>query len=413
MKATSSLLASPLVAALVVVLAIVLGLLLSPAVAVVLGGVATIVVVLVGQASTMRDPAAQFGPLHEAQLAVVWPWMGLLDLVDEGLFVVDARRTVIYANRAAEALLGRSGTALLGHALIRAAWSSELARVVADAEGVPREVALDGGRTVLASASHPSSPGDPSHVLVVLREVSDSRRADRSRTELVANLSHELRTPIAAARALAETLEGGVEDDERRTRYQRQLLTEIDRLATIVERTMRLSRIESGVEPLDLAPVTPDQLIQAAVQRLAPLAEARGVFLRTDLASGVPEVLADFDRAVEVLALLLDNAVKFSPAAEPVVASASILAAGFVTFEVRDRGPGVLPADRERVFERLYTGDRSRAGRSDEPTGFGLGLAIARHLVARMGGRIWVADIEGPGAAFRFTLPLAAEGAQT
>jgi two-component system, OmpR family, phosphate regulon sensor histidine kinase PhoR len=314
---------------------------------------------------------------------------------------------VIFANRAASALLGSGDAGIVGQPLIRAAWSSELEQVVVAAAGTPREVALGQGRTLLASASRPEA--NPHWTLVMLREVSDSRRADRSRTELVANLSHELRTPIAAARALAETLEGGVEDDERRLRYQQQLITQIDRLADIVERTMRLSRIEAGVESFDLAPIAPDRLVQAAIQRLAPLAEARGVALRVEAAPGLPEVLADFDRAIEVLSLLLDNAVKFSPSGEAVVAGASMLEAGFVTFEVRDRGPGVLPAERERVFERLYTGDRARTGGAEQPSGFGLGLAIARHLVARMGGRIWVADLDGPGAAFRFTLPVASE----
>ncbi|MSP21810.1 MAG: PAS domain-containing protein [Dehalococcoidia bacterium] len=412
MKPTSSLLTSPLPAALVVALAIVLGLLVSSALAVILGGVATIVVVVVGQASATRSAVERYSGIHEAQLTHVWPWPELLDLVDEGLLILDGRRTILFANQQMAALLGHSQQEIAGQPLIRAAWSSELTRLVAEVDGVSREIALEGGRTVLATASHPASPGDPSHVLVMLREVSDSRRAERSRTELVANLSHELRTPIAAARALAETIEGGVEDDERRARYQRQLITEIDRLAVIVERTLRLSRIEAGVESLDLAPVAPDQLLAAAVQRLVPLAEARGVSLHIAPTPGIPQVVADFDRGVEVLTMLLDNAIKFSPPGDVVVVGSS-LGAGFVTFEVRDRGPGVLPAERERIFERLYTGDPSRAWHGDQPSGFGLGLAIARHLVARMGGRIWVADLDGAGAAFHFTLPVSPDDGMT
>jgi two-component system phosphate regulon sensor histidine kinase PhoR len=381
-----------------------LGSTIAPALAAALGGGVAFALTTFARATRgpASDPASE--PATPASALPATARVDLEDLVEEGVLVLDARRTVVYANRAAMALLGRSREETVGQPLIRAAWSSELAGVVAAVEGAPREVDIEGDRTVLASASHPD--GDPSTTILLLREVSDSRRADRSRTELVANLSHELRTPIAAARALAETLESGVEDDERRERYQHQLLSELDRLGAIVERTLRLSRIESGVEPLDLAPQPPDQLLQAALQRLSALAEARDVHLASDLPTEAPEVLADFDRAVEVLTLLLDNAVKFSPPGETVIASVSPAAAGFLTFEVRDNGPGVLPAERARVFERLYTGDRARAGRPEEPAGFGLGLAIARHLVARMGGRIWVADVVGAGASFRFTLPL-------
>jgi two-component system phosphate regulon sensor histidine kinase PhoR len=242
----------------------------------------------------------------------------------------------------------------------------------------------------------------------VLTEVSAARRAERSRSELVANLSHELRTPIAAARALAETLEGGVDDEARRERYERQLLAELDRLTAIVERTLHLSRIEAGAEPLELAPHQPATLLQAAAQRVAPLAEAKPVRLELLRVEAAPPVRADFDRISEVLTILLDNAVKFSPQEGRVTASAFVDPAspGLVTFEVRDQGPGVLPSERERIFERLYTGDPARADSSGERRGFGLGLAIARHIVARHGGRTWVHEVDGPGASFRFTLPV-------
>ncbi len=330
----------------------------------------------------------------------------LLGRVSDALLVLDGTRAVVLANPAAQLLLAPEGGAVVGQSLIRAAWSDELASVVAAATGVPQELSFSGGRTVLATAF--ALPGARGEIGVILTEVSAARRAERSRSDLVANLSHELRTPIAAARALAETLEGGVDDQDRRERYQRQLLAELDRLTGIVERTLRLSRIEAGAEPLELAAQGAASLLHAAAQRVGTLFEASALELRITEEPGLPAVLADFDRVTEVLTILLDNAVKFSPAGEPVSMRAFAgEEPGFVTFEVSDRGPGVLPGERARVFERLYTGDPARAARAGDRQGFGLGLAIARHIIARHGGRIWIDDARDPGAVFRFTLPVA------
>ncbi len=333
----------------------------------------------------------------------------LIARVSDALLILDAERAVVLANPAAQLLLAPDGGAVVGQSLIRAGWSDELANVVAAATGLPQELAFSGGRTLLATAF--PLPGDRGETGLILTEVSAARRAERSRSELVANLSHELRTPIAAARALAETLEGGVDDRERRERYERQLLAELDRLTAIVERTLRLSRIEAGAEALELASQDVASLLGTAAQRVGTLLEASALELRVTEAPDTPAVLADFDRVTEVLTILLDNAVKFSPAGEPI----SVRAwagddPGFVTFEVSDRGPGVLPSERARVFERLYTGDPARATRAGDRQGFGLGLAIARHIIARHGGRIWIEDAPGAGAVFRFTLPVAHAG---
>lgn len=332
----------------------------------------------------------------------------LLDRVSDAVLVLDSQRVVLQTNAAARTLLASEGGALVGRSLLRSVWSAELGALVAAATGIPQEIALPGGRTLLASAFHVDK--DATRTGLVLTEISASRRADRARSELVANLSHEIRTPVAAARALAETLEAGVKEEERRQRYQSQLLAELDRLSEIVARAMRLSRIETGGEVLDISPQEPGRLLQSALNHVAPLAEVADVHLEDASEQPLPAVRADFERVIEVLTVLLDNAIKFSPPAGRITVRGFLDAArpAFVTFEVRDQGPGVLPSERERVFERLYTGDPARATSGDR-AGFGLGLAIARHLVARHGGHIWIEDVPGPGASFRFTLPVASK----
>jgi len=403
-----------LLAALLVGAAAYLGSLVHPSAAAVAAGLGAALAVFIRPSVLPAAPPAAAdevfaAPAHEA----VSEEHALLDHVSDAVLVLDAQRLVVHANVAARTLLASEGGALVGRPLLRSAWSAELGALVAAATGIPQEVTLPGGRTLLASAFAVDRAGarTGARTGLVLTEISASRRADRARSELVANLSHEIRTPVAAARALAETLEVGVEDEERRQRYQRQLLTELDRLSEIVARAMRLSRIETGGELLEIAPQEPGRLLQSALLHVAPLAEVAGVRLEDASEPHLPAVRADFERVIEVLTVLLDNAIKFSPPAGLITVRGSLDAArpAFVTFEVRDQGPGVLPGERERVFERLYTGDPARATSGDR-AGFGLGLAIARHLIARHGGQIWIEDVPGPGASFRFTLPLVSEG---
>jgi len=239
--------------------------------------------------------------------------------------------------------------------------------------------------------------------VVTALDQTAQRRAERARQDLVANISHELRTPITAARALAETLEDGVPDEAVRARFHRQLAGEIDRMQGIVERLIRLSRIEQGDEPFEFAPALVSELIHEAIHRMAPPAERAGVVLTADVALAASTlVVADRERILEVLTNLLDNSIKFSTPGDRIVAGA-VPDENVVRFCVSDEGPGIMPNERHRVFERFYTSDRSRTG--GQPTGTGLGLSIARQIVSRHGGVIWVAD-ESRGTTICFTVPV-------
>lgn len=326
----------------------------------------------------------------------------VLDRLVEGVLLLDAEQTVRFANTAAAALFDRPREAMLDISLIRATREAELARVARDADGVPHEITLDAGLILRVTAL---ALPDGRTVITALDRTAQ-RRAERARQDLVANISHELRTPITAARALAETLEGGVPDEGQRAHFHRQLAGEIDRMQGIVERLIRLSRIEQGGEPFDLAPVAADGLVREAIKRVDPPAERARVALsgQTPVEASAMLVLADRERILEVLTNLLDNAIKFSSPGDTVTAGAEPVD-GVVRFWVRDEGPGIMPNERLRVFERFYTSDRARA--AGQPTGTGLGLSIARQIVTRHGGEIWVAD-EPRGTTICFTVPVAA-----
>ncbi|MGE0227894.1 MAG: sensor histidine kinase [Dehalococcoidia bacterium] len=319
-----------------------------------------------------------------------------------GVVALDGDRSVVVANAAAERILDRPPASMTGASLVQAVRDHDLARVAREASGVPVEVHLSGaGRDVVVTAT--SIDLDDVRTVLTIEDVTELHRAQRARSELVANVSHELRTPIAAARALAETLEAGVAEPEERERFHHRLVAEIDRLGAIVQRLLWLARVESGAETFTIAPIDANDLLREAASRIGPLAASRDVRIDVLPGPGVDTVLGDRERVLEVLSNLLDNAVRHSPHGGAVHLTTT-REAEQVRFQVADEGPGIPLADRTRVFERFYTGDRARG-----PGGSGLGLAIARHIIQRLGGRIWIEERPAPGAVLCFTLPLSTE----
>ncbi|WP_460445449.1 HAMP domain-containing sensor histidine kinase [Angustibacter aerolatus] len=216
---------------------------------------------------------------------------------------------------------------------------------------------------------------------------------DRQRRELVANVSHELRTPVSALRAVLENLVDGVTAPDDAT--LRAALAQTERLGDLVTQLLDLSRVEAGAVPLHLAPVGLDEFLNTCVDE-AGLAGA-DVRYEVDVRPAGLQVMADRDRLHQVVANLLDNATRHSPAGGTVTASAR-QAAGEVHLDVVDEGPGIDPRDRERVFDRFHRGGTAQDG------GTGLGLAIARWVVDLHGGTIRVLETR-TGCDIRVALP--------
>lgn len=375
-----------------------------------MGGVVAVAAVLtvgylVSRESTPPQRVAPAPPPLVVPGSVVRPDLAaLIDRLSEGVVLLDEEDRVVAANEAAARILGRPRTEMLGLSPMRATRDYVLLEVLREGSGQPREIAL-GDRTLLVTGAPVEAGGIRS--ILTLQDVTALRRAERARQELVANISHELRTPITAAYALAETLEGGVEDEAQRLSFHRQLTAEVQRLGSIVDRLLRLSRIESGVEEFQREAVGVADLLTEARRRLLPVAERRSVGIEVVTPTEDVAVYADRERILEVLANLLDNAIRYSPEGRTVRLSASAAGegradAGLVRFLVADEGPGILPSERLRVFERFYTGDLARR----EGAGTGLGLSIARRIVTRHGGEIAILD-SARGATLSFTLPRA------
>ena len=247
------------------------------------------------------------------------------------------------------------------------------------------------------------------------QERAKAERADQSRRELIVNVSHELRTPIASIRGHAESLlmemeeEGGnaPHPDELRD-YLNIVHYEAERLSALVEDLLSLARLESDELHLNVVPIEASDVVEEVYATMAPLARReRQVTLIRKVAPMLPLILADRQRLVQVLLNLIRNAITYTPQGGIVSISVERADDDYIALVVADTGIGIPNDELERVFERFYRTDASRARTSG---GFGLGLAIVRDLVKAMGGSVTVESKLGEGSCFRVLLPVVGPG---
>jgi two-component system, OmpR family, phosphate regulon sensor histidine kinase PhoR len=318
----------------------------------------------------------------------------ILSAMEEGVLLVDASDEIGYANPAARRMLGGAPISTGG---LR---PYALRRLVAEArsEDSLREEEVETGihtRMVRASALPVGTDG---RVLLVLRDVTESRRVEAMRRDFVANASHELKTPVAAIQAVAETVGRALEEDPAVAgRFAVQLHQEAVRLSRIVSDLLDLSRLET--ERPRLEPVRLDLLVREEVDRHRDRAGRAGIALSM---SAEPASVHGSAKDLSILVgNLLDNAVRYTPSGGRVEVEVGVKEEG-IFLEVRDTGIGIPARDLPRIFERFYRVDPAR---SRQTGGTGLGLSIARHVVEQHGGRIAAKSELGRGSTFRVILP--------
>jgi two-component system phosphate regulon sensor histidine kinase PhoR len=328
------------------------------------------------------------------------------------LLLVDDQLRIVRAGSEAADLAERPDNAMHGMSLIAAFGSAALDAVARHAittrEVVSGEASLGhlGARRFAVDAV-PLAGG----LVLSLHDITALRRMERVRRDFVANIGHELRTPLTSIKLLAETLTSGSVDDAATTRdFAAQIEREADHLAQLVVELLDLTTIESGETRLSLESLDPETAVAACIERIGPVAERREVHLRRLPASAATtRALADPARLGQALLNLAHNAVKYSHHGgevrigwEPVD--------GRVRFTVADDGIGVPLAHQQRIFERFYKVDRSRA--RDPEAGqlggsAGLGLAIVRHIAEAHRGSVGLASEEGVGSTFWIEVPAA------
>lgn len=330
----------------------------------------------------------------------------VIDASADAMVALSKESTVRFLNPAALAMFETTFPAAIGRPLIETVRDYELdalvKRVAAGAPGEDAVISFGPRRTTLRAVAAPVPDGGDWAVLLVLADLTELTRIDQVRRDFLSNVSHELRTPLASIRALAETLEeGAVEPGEETAEFVTRIREQADRLTSLVNEFLELSRIESGAielrpERIDLSALVADS--EALMrQRLADAG------LRVERQGGEGTVVeGDRPSLLRVVTNLLDNAIKFSPPGAAIVVDVRD-EGDLAALSVTDDGPGIEPQDLPRVFERFYKGDPSRAKQGN--TGVGLGLAIVKHTVRLHGGTVEATSRPGEGATFTVRLP--------
>jgi len=230
------------------------------------------------------------------------------------------------------------------------------------------------------------------------------REMEKTRRDLIAAVSHDLRTPLASTRALIEAVADGVaEDPQTEERYLSSARRELAHLSRLVDDLFELARIDAGVLQLTLEEASLHDMISDTISSFQPQAESRGVSLVGEVSGGVDPVLVNPPRLQRVLHNLLSNALRHTPV-DGTIALRATPQGEEVRVEVSDTGEGIAPEDLPRVFERSFRVERSRTRRADDDPGAGLGLAIAKGLIEAHGGTMDVDSDSGRGSRFSFTL---------
>ena len=356
----------------------------------------------------LADQRAQ----REAELAAqAERTAALFDRMVEGIIVIGLHGQIRIANRAAGALFNFSPPAT-GRTVLEATRHHEVAALVARLEKEPEvlnhELRLDDvaqTRYLQVNAlALRSADGVRDGAIIVFHDLTRLRQLEAVRQEFVANVSHELRTPLSLIKSAVETLiDGGMNDPVVTARFLEIIDKHANRLTLLIDDLLLLARLDSGRIELHLEPVPLRAAAQDALDDAALIARSRGVTLENHVANEIA-AQADPERLRQVLANLIDNAIKYGREGGRVTLGGRAINRGRVELTVGDDGPGIPAEAKARIFERFYRVDKAR---SREEGGTGLGLAIVKNVVQAHGGEVRVESEAGAGTEFFITLPAA------
>jgi two-component system phosphate regulon sensor histidine kinase PhoR len=378
--------------------------------------------------------AGQFAQLEEDRQQLRTILSGMV----EGVIALDAGQRILFANERAAQLLDFQTPSAVGRKLWEVvrlrALQDVVRRALAGSEPAQEELTLAGSapRTLTVHAAR--LPDGPARgAVLVLHDTSDLRRLERLRQDFVANVSHELKTPLAVIKACIETLiDGAADDPTHRKPFLERIAEQADRLHALILDLLSLARIETGEQVFDFQPVSLAPVVTACLERhraraegkqqqlaahsppdqngrmevrdqesASHTADARASSLPPSISATTVAVWADYEAVSEILDNLVDNAVKYTPERGSIAVSWRA-ENDQVCLEVADSGIGIPESDLPRVFERFYRVDKAR---SRELGGTGLGLSIVKHLVQAMNGSITATSKLGQGTTFSVRLP--------
>ena len=332
----------------------------------------------------------------------------MLASMAEGVMAIDSTGNVILVNRAARNMLMLPPTNIIGRRFRDLMRIPELLNVIDAAEQTgnfqkaefktlhePRRV-IDARLTSLDSA-------EKSGIAIVYQDVTELRALETMRRDFVANVSHELKTPLASIKAYAETLRlGAINDQEKNLSFVEQIESQAELLHLQIQDLMAIARVESGNVAADLQPIAVNEACSDCVNRLLDLARISEINLKIELTDQCPAVMASREGLETIVNNLVTNAIHYTPANGDVLIKTSQKGADAV-IEVVDTGIGIGKSHQDRVFERFYRVDKAR---SRDVGGTGLGLAIVKHTVQAFGGQVKLESATGKGTKFEIRFPL-------
>lgn len=328
----------------------------------------------------------------------------VLSAMADGVVMADAEGNVLMVNTAAERLFDFAEKAAIGHPLIETIPDHEISDTLQSClkSGQQQAAQIESMGRLLRVIASPIMDNGASGALLIFQDLTEIRRFQTMRQEFVGNISHELRTPLASMKAVLETLNEGAIDDRRIAKnFLTMMDGEVDRMTQLVRKLAELSRIETGQDKLEMAPVDLNSLIDQAIAKLKPQSARKQIDILRQSDHSLPLVPAEEDQIVQVLTNLLHNAIKFTPAGGKIIVSTESDGESVIV-SVEDTGAGIPAEDLPHVFARFYKADKARSSE-----GSGLGLAIAKHIIQAHGGEIWAGSEEGRGSTFSFRLPVA------
>jgi two-component system, OmpR family, sensor histidine kinase SenX3 len=323
----------------------------------------------------------------------------VLEALQTAAVVVDDSNVMVQATSAAEEFGLQRDRALIELELLSLI---DLARSTKSSQRVEGAINV-GGRAAKVWVLATAAPLGSGYVILTLEDRTEARRLDETRRDFVANISHELKTPIGAIGLLAETLQGATDDPEAVLKFASSLQREASRLGHIVQEIIELSRLQAATEVKNSAQCRLADLISDSLERVRILADSKNMRLVADLDDSIL-IEVSYEQIATAITNLFENAINYSDPGGQVGISLK-RADNFAEIVVTDSGVGIALEDQARIFERFYRVDASR---SRETGGTGLGLAIVKHIALNHGGEISVFSKPGLGSTFTLTLPLTA-----
>ncbi|MCG2742101.1 MAG: ATP-binding protein [Syntrophaceae bacterium] len=331
--------------------------------------------------------------------------------MSEGVMVLDAENRIESVNRGMAEMTGRPRGEVIGKTLLEAFRNIELhdalERFRERKETVYEEIGLGDDRPVIMDVTISAVQGETGgerKTMLVFHDVTRLKKLERTRTDFVTNVTHEIRTPLTAIIGFAETLQqGAFENPETARKFLRTIRENAERLNRLVDDLLTLSGLELGETKLHLEGVR----IEEAVDQVLAVVEARagekGLTIRKEIAGELPLIRADRDRLAQILINILDNAIKFTPVGGTIAITTSPGEEECLTVRIADTGVGIPKGEIPRLGERFYRADKTR---SREPGGTGLGLSIVKHLMMAHGGRVIIDSTLGHGTTVSLYFPV-------